>query len=54
MSDEITRLKHENEKLKAALTPYMWDVETNEAWHKNIPDVGKAFNAIRRIALEKN
>lgn len=34
-------------KLEKALNPRLWDEKLNAAWHKNIPDVQKAFDAIR-------
>lgn len=33
--------------------PMLWDTELNDAWHKNIPDVKKAFQALRDIAQAK-
>ena len=40
------------EELEIALNPRFWGLEHHEAWHKNIPDVQKAFEALKAIALE--
>ena len=37
------------EKSKQILNPRLWDMETHVAWHKNIPDMKKAFDAIREL-----
>jgi len=40
-------------ELERALNPREWDKELNEAWHKNIPDLQKAFDAIKNIAIKR-
>ena len=40
-------------ELERALNPRKWDKELNDAWHKNIPDLQKAFDKIREIAIKR-
>lgn len=47
MIDEYTK------ELERALNPREWDQELNDAWHKNIPDLQKAFDDIKDIAIKK-
>ena len=42
-----------NEKLREALDPRRWSQEMSDAWHKNLPDTIKAFEAIRKLALKE-
>jgi hypothetical protein len=37
------------ERYEIALEPRRWDRQHNDAWHSNIPDMIKAFNALRNI-----
>lgn len=39
----------EVERLQTALNPRLWTREHDAAWHKNIPDVHAAFEALRTI-----
>jgi len=48
MIDEYTK------ELELALNPRRWDLELAEAWHKNIPDLQKAFDEIREIAKNRS
>jgi R67 dihydrofolate reductase len=36
-------------RLERLLNPRMWDLEMNEAWHRNLPDVEAAFRALREL-----
>lgn len=40
-----------NTALYKALTPRQWTQEMSDAWHRNIPDTHKAFEALRDIAM---
>lgn len=40
-------------ELERALNPREWDRELNDAWHRNIPDLQKAFDAIKNIAIKR-
>lgn len=40
-------------ELERALDPRRWNQELNDAWHKNIPDLQKAFDAIKDIAIKR-
>lgn len=39
-----------NEALEIAFNPRRWTREHQNAWHQNIPDIQKAFEALREIA----
>ncbi len=41
----------EIEKLRQCLNPREWTREMSEAWHKNIPDTQKAFEALVESAI---
>lgn len=41
----------EIEKLKEIFNPRLWNQEQSEAWHKNIPNVQKAFEQLLEQAL---
>jgi len=47
---EIERLKSELAAATRALNPRLWTEEMDRAWHLNIPDTYKAFEAIRTAA----
>ena len=40
-------------ELERALDPRRWDQELNDAWCRNIPDLQKAFDAIKDIAIKR-
>jgi len=40
-------------ELERALNPMKWDKELNDTWHKNIPDLQKAFDAIKDIVIKR-
>ncbi len=40
-----------NQALVDAFNPRTWTLEMHEAWHKNLPDMQKAFEALREAAL---
>lgn len=41
-------------ELERALNPREWDRELNDAWHRNIPDLQKAFDAIKDISESRS
>lgn len=41
-------------ELERALNPREWDKELNDAWHRNIPDLQKAFDDIKNIAIKRS
>ena len=41
-------------ELERALNPVEWDKELNDAWHKSIHDLQKAFDEIRGIAKNRS
>ena len=42
----------ELERLTIALTPTIWTKEYHEAWHSNLPDTVKVFEALRNTNVE--
>jgi len=46
-SDYIATLEASVAANAVALNPRLWDENMNYAWHTNIPDVFKAFEALR-------
>lgn len=40
-------------ELERALDPRRWDQELNDAWCRNLPDVQKAFDAIKDIVIKR-
>lgn len=46
-----TRLE---EELLIATDPRRWDAYHQQAWHRNIPDLAKAFAALQAVALAKS
>jgi hypothetical protein len=47
---ELAVLRKRVLALEEALTPRLWTHEMSEAWHRNIPDVHKAFEALLAVA----
>ena len=43
----------DTKELERALNPMKWDKELNDTWHKNIPDLQKAFDAIKDIVIKR-
>lgn len=50
--DKVRELEGRGDKFTDALNPRVWTCEQNEAWHKNIPDIQKAFDALRKVLFE--
>lgn len=46
----VKGLLKEIERRNEALNPRTWSKEMHDAWHSNLPDTQKAFDAIRAIA----
>lgn len=40
-------------RLDAALAPRRWTQEMSDAWHLNLPDLNKAFEALRVAACRR-
>lgn len=49
----INRLFKENIDLQVKLNPRFWTKEMSDAWHSNIPDLLKAFEALREYKPKK-
>ena len=43
----------DTKELERALNPMKWDKMLNDTWHKNIPDLQKAFDAIKDIVIKR-
>jgi len=50
--DVLSIIQPELDKRDIALNPRRWTREMSDAWHKNIPDVNAAFEALRDTALK--
>lgn len=42
------------DELEKALNPRKWDQELNDAWHRSLPDLQKAFDAIKNVAINRS
>jgi hypothetical protein len=45
----IRKQRERIEKLEKALNPRQWSREQSDAWHRAIPDVQAAFDALRSL-----
>lgn len=48
--EQLEAARRQCERYEAALNPLDWDYALVEAWHTNIPDTIKAFEALRQQA----
>ncbi len=51
LKGDAERYQKENAALHKALNPRFWSSAIDNAWHTNIPDTHKAFEAITNAAL---
>ena len=47
--NEIETLQQEIIELRTKLSPWMWTEAMNVAWHRNLPNVGRSFQALQEV-----
>jgi len=48
-AERAAALEEENERLRMLLNPRQWTKEMHDAWHSNLPDMLRAFEALRKL-----